>query len=453
MSEKTAAVSTKDLKHVLGFGDLMGNAVGQIIGSGIMSLTGIAIAYTGRSIPVSFLISAVLVLLAAVPIVVISGMIRARGGQYTLMALLAGERFAGVFILLFMLQQVALASYCISFAQYLGALFPALSASAAVERIVALSTLSIFYGINLIGVKEAAVAQKLIVVLMLSALGIFIGCGLPNVQSNYLSAPGYFSGGPLGVMLAGSMLTMAMSGGYAIVNLSAEAKNPKRDIPLAIIASTLVVGVVYALIGIVASGVLPVEQVANKPLSVVAQTILPGPLYVFFIVGGAMFALISTLNAQLQWGTKPLMQACEDGWMPRGLATLNKRSAPKYLLTLLWVIGAVPIVTGLEIATITNMTVVVVSILTIIMGAAFVRLPKVIPEVWAKSEHRISKAGMAAIAVLSVLLGLMNVALMALQLPPVLMGLTLVLLAAAYWYASRCCKKGRIHMEISYEET
>ena len=46
--------STKQLKQCLGFWDLMGASVGQIIGAGIMTLLGAAIAMTGRSVPVAF---------------------------------------------------------------------------------------------------------------------------------------------------------------------------------------------------------------------------------------------------------------------------------------------------------------------------------------------------------------------------------------------------------------
>ncbi len=50
--------STKQLKKVLGFWDLFSTAVGQIIGAGIMTLVGAAIAMTGRSVPIAFLIAA-----------------------------------------------------------------------------------------------------------------------------------------------------------------------------------------------------------------------------------------------------------------------------------------------------------------------------------------------------------------------------------------------------------
>ena len=59
--------STKQLKQTLGFWDLMSTAIGQIIGAGIMTLLGSAIALTGRSVPISFLIAAVLVVGYSIP--------------------------------------------------------------------------------------------------------------------------------------------------------------------------------------------------------------------------------------------------------------------------------------------------------------------------------------------------------------------------------------------------
>ena len=66
MAEKQLT-STKDLKRVLGFWDLMAIGVGSIIGSGIMSLTGIGIERTGRSIFIAFIIGGFIALLARSP--------------------------------------------------------------------------------------------------------------------------------------------------------------------------------------------------------------------------------------------------------------------------------------------------------------------------------------------------------------------------------------------------
>ncbi len=93
--------STKDLKRVLGFRDLLGVAIGQIIGAGIMSLMGVAIGMTGRSVPIAFLIAAVLSIVTIIPTVVVGGTLRLRGGHYTMSALLAGKQFGGIYIVLF----------------------------------------------------------------------------------------------------------------------------------------------------------------------------------------------------------------------------------------------------------------------------------------------------------------------------------------------------------------
>lgn len=75
--------STKDLKRVLGFWDLMGIAVGSIIGSGIMSLTGVGIGYTGRSIPIAFILGGFISLLTRAPQIFLNSVARFRGGQYS----------------------------------------------------------------------------------------------------------------------------------------------------------------------------------------------------------------------------------------------------------------------------------------------------------------------------------------------------------------------------------
>ena len=72
--------STKQLKQCLGFWDLMGASVGQIIGAGIMTLLGAAIAMTGRSVPVAFLIAAVITICQYAPLGFIAGTVRLRGG-------------------------------------------------------------------------------------------------------------------------------------------------------------------------------------------------------------------------------------------------------------------------------------------------------------------------------------------------------------------------------------
>ena len=145
------------------------------------------------------------------------------------------------------------------------------------------------------------------------------------MQPGYFQNPGFTTGGPMGFLLASIYLTFAAGGATYVVNYSSEAKNPTRDIPFAIIVSTVAIVALYAVMSTIAAGVLPVEQVANQPLSVAAAAFMPRSVFTFFVVGGAMFALLTTLNFSIGMITFPAIRACNDGWLPKKLAACNKR--------------------------------------------------------------------------------------------------------------------------------
>ena len=81
MAEQTSSIN--QLEQKLGFWDLQGSAVGQIIGAGIMSLMPAAIAQTGRSVVFSFIIAAVITCCGAIPYIFICSCVRLKGGMYT----------------------------------------------------------------------------------------------------------------------------------------------------------------------------------------------------------------------------------------------------------------------------------------------------------------------------------------------------------------------------------
>jgi APA family basic amino acid/polyamine antiporter len=206
---------------------------------------------------------------------------------------------------------------------------------------------------NLVGVDMAAKLQNILVVVLIAALGMFIISGLPKVDwSVFRAEKAFMPNGLINFLTASSLLTFATGGAEFLSELGGEMKNPGRDLPRAMIGSTIFVAVIYALIGIVAAGVLPIDQVAGQSLVLVASAVLPKPLYVFFIIGGGMFAVASTLNATFTWCTKGLLIAAEEGWLPKQAAALTKRGTPWVLLTVFYIVGAVPLLTGIDIATI-----------------------------------------------------------------------------------------------------
>lgn len=437
--------STKQLKHVLGFWDLMGAAVGQIIGAGIMTLMGAALALTGRSVPIAFVIGAIIIVFMNFPLIIICGTVRVRGGQYTMTAMLAGKKLAGVFSIIFIFQNIGLSMYALSFASYFISLFGFGS-----EKLVAFIVLTLFFVLNCLGIDKFAKVQNVIVVCLVVALALFAAFGIGRIEPGYFAAGTWMTGGVMGLMQAGGLLTFAVGGANCIVNLSAEAKRPTVDIPVAMIASTLFVAVLYGFMAFVAAGVLPLDKVAGENLALVAKEIFSYPLYVFFIVCGAGFALISTLNSQFAWAPKPTMQACDDGWLPSGLARLSRWNTPVVLLGILYALGVICVLTGLSVAVLGNMTLIAGGVTQLIINVYLWKLPRIIPEEWAASKFRLSPVLLIIFTVISSLAAILEIFLNAITLSRPLQLLNLVVIAGALIFAYMRSKHASI--DISYEK-
>lgn len=337
-----------NLKKVLGFKEVLNIAIGQTIGSGVMAMTGIAIGMTGKGVVFAYILSSLLVIIMTMPTAAMGSAIPTTGGSYKYITRLLSPTAGIFYIFIYMAYNITLALFAISFADYMQALIPSIP-----FKLVALALLTVLYLFNIFGVKSAANLQNIMVLVLASGLFLFIVYGVPEVKFDTFTAQSIMPNGFMTLLTVSGLLTFATGGANVIVNLGGEMKNPGRDIPLGMILGTVIVGVIYALMALVASGVLPVEQVAYKNLTEVANTILPKGLYVYFIVGGAMFAIATTLNSTFSWVTKPLLACCQDGWLPKKLGEVNKKyGTPHWLLTLFYIIGVIPIITGLSLETI-----------------------------------------------------------------------------------------------------
>lgn len=444
MSNPSAA--TGELKRNLGRMDLVSVAVGQIIGAGIMAMTGTAIGMTGRSVNLAFVIAGILCILTAIPQIMVGGTARFKGGQYTQVAAFGGQRLAGIFTLINVFTGLGIAMYVISFTEYLLALVPGAPA-----KLISVAVLTILFLMNILGAKQAAVLQTVMCVIMAVAIAAFIAFGVPNLQPGYFAPPDFMTKGLTGVLMASAYLSFAAGGAQYVINFSGEAKNPKKDIPFAIIVPTIGISVVYAVMGTIAAGVLPVADVANKSLALVAEAILPKPLYVFFIVGGAMFALLTTLNASIGWMCRPIVQVAKDGWLPKVFGRLNARfGTPVNVLLLFYVIGLVPILAGLDISIVSSSTVILTSAVKVILCFTAIRLPKVMPELWNKSKFHVGKGLLNTVCIVGGLVATLQVLLMLATTAPLELVGNLVILAASVVYALAANK--RVKMEVSYED-
>ena len=440
-------MSTKDLKRVLGFGDLMGVASGQIIGAGIMSLTGVAIAATGRSANIAFLISTGFVILSLIPLVLYNSTLRLRGGQYTILSTFVGQRWAGFWIITQIVGNISVSLYAISLAQYIAVLLPGIS-----ETVIALVMLTLFFGVNYFGMSGAAKMQQVMMGILLLALGTFVVFGTPHVQwGTYFQNPGFTTDGVLGLFQTATLLVFATGGAEVITDLSGEAKNPKKDIPIVSIVSTLGIAVLYAVICTVAAGILPVEAVANQTLGVVAKEFLPHPLFVFFVTGGGIFAIATTLNAKIGTMSKPLLQACDDGWFPQKLATLSKYKTPTYLLIFYYFVGVIPIIFNVSLAVIASTVVLISQLARLIMSINLYKIPQKFPEEWKESTFNMSARNLIISSVVASCSSIAMLVLLTLKAPSYQIIGTFITIFVATIFMNVRYKKIKDTIEESYE--
>ncbi|PTI46213.1 amino acid transporter [Staphylococcus xylosus] len=387
-----------NLKKVLGFTDILGIAIGQIIGAGVMSLTGIGIQMTGSGITPAFILSAVITLLTMFPIAILGSTLPTTGGMYQYTSRLLSPKTGIFWLMLFMFLQITLSLYALSFAQYLEGLFPGVPV-----RTVAFLLLTILFIVNIVGIKSASIIGNLMVITLIIALSCFIIFGMPHVNFGVFNSSSMWPDGFTGFFTAVGLVSFATGGAQVVAELGGEMKNPKRDIPIVIIVATIFVGILYAFIASIAVGVLPIPEVAGRPLTSVAKEILPTPIFIFFMIGGAMFALATTLNSTFTWVTKSLLIAIHDGYLPKALGHVNKRfGTPHWLLLIFYIIGALPIVTGMSLNVVAQLGTGISLIVFAFPALAVTQLPKKYPEAYKQSPFKVPYPVLIVIAITAI---------------------------------------------------
>lgn len=427
--------------------DLFSMAIGQIIGVGIMTMTGIAIGFTGRSVPFAYILACVLSVIAVIPQIFIGGTANFLGGQYSQIAVLGNKKLAGLYTYVNLCMLFAISMYTLSFADYFISLVPGVNG-----RLVGCIALSVIFLMHLTGVKQAARLQNVLSIILAIAIAAYIAFGVGSISPDYFVKEQFMTGGVGGFALASVYLTFACGGAAYVVNYSSQAKNPTKDIPFVIVTSTLGIGIIYAVMSAIAAGVLPVEQVANQPLSVAGAEFMPGPVFTFFVVGGAMFALLTTLNFSIGMMVYPVLRACKDGWLPKGLTVTNKKfGTPHLILLVFYLVGVVPIIVGLDLTTIANSTVIVTKVCATIVIYAAMQLPKKMPELWEKSRFHVSNGLLKGICIVAMGINILSILLLLVSTSTIQIVLNLVILAVGGVLALLRYKKVEINMSYSVD--
>jgi len=380
-------MTSTGLKRVLGLPEITFIAIGATIGGGIFVFTGIVLKITGNALPIAYALAPIPVFISMLPLAMLGSAIPTVGGNYKYPSRMVspGLAFVGVWIyaLASFFGQIPL--YAIGCAQYAQAIFPGIPVTT-----FALILVTLFLLINVFGVKLAAQVQGVLVLILIGALLYYAFSGFNQLNANHFN---HIMEKGIGNLLLGvSLLTFTYFGANAIIELGGEIINPGKVIPKAFFIAFPVVAVVYILVAIATIGTRPIGLLATytEPLIHVSKSIMGHNGFVFFILGGAILALMTTLNALFLYGTKSLLMIVDDRILPESIGRINKRfGTPHMLLLGVWFFSVIGIISDFSLQTLASYAALGGLIIFLPVMIAALKFPALYPEQYQQSIFKL----------------------------------------------------------------
>ncbi|WP_242223271.1 amino acid permease [Bacillus cereus group sp. BfR-BA-01380] len=342
----------KKLDRTLGALDLTMLGVGAIVGTGIFVLTGVVAAkHSGPAIILSFALAALACAFAAFCYAEFASSVPVSGSVYTYTYATMGEVFAFLIgwdlMLEYLLATSAVANgwsaYFQSLLKGFGIHIPTILASApgaGKGGIIDLPAVCIILIMTILlsrGVRESARVNNIMVFIKLTVVLLFIFAGVKYVKPENWTP--FMPFGFDGVMVGAATVFFAFIGFDAVSTAAEEVKRPQRDLPIGIIASLLICTVLYIVVSLILTGIVPYGKLnISDPVAFALQFIgqdgLAGVISVGAITG------ITTVMLVMMYGQVRVSYAMSrDGLLPNRFAKVHPKFKTPFLNT--WITGIV----------------------------------------------------------------------------------------------------------------
>ncbi|MEU7987698.1 amino acid permease [Streptosporangium canum] len=397
--------------------DLTVFGIGVIIGTGIFVLTGrVARDLAGPAVALSFVAAGIVCALAALCYAEFASTVPVAGSAYTFAFATLGEFPAWIIgwdltlelMLAAAVVAVGWSGYLTSLLSSMGITLPAAIAGEGATfnlpaaLIVLLLTVILVSGVKLSSrFNLVIVTVKLAVVLLVIVAGLFFikavnyspfippskptpaveGLAAPLIQVLFGISPVAF--GVLGIFSAAAIVFFAYIGFDVVATAAEETRNPRRDLPIGIIASLVICTILYVAVSLVVVGMQPYSQLSEAaPLADAFKAV--GQTWAATLISIGALAGLTTVVMILMMGQSRVMFAMSrDHLLPAGLAKVHPKFGTPYRITIMVGVivailaGLVPLSTIAELVNIgTLFAFVIVSIAVVILRRTRPDLPR-----------------------------------------------------------------------------
>ncbi|WP_342714897.1 amino acid permease [Bacillus paramycoides] len=342
---------SKTLTKTLGAFDLIMLGVGSIIGTGVLVLTGLVAARdAGPAVIFSFVLAAIICGFIALCYAEIASTLPASGSVYTYSYATIGEFVAHLvgwsLLLIYIVATAAVAAgwtgYFHNLIKGFGleipkALVTIPSHGGIVNLPAVIITLILAWMLSR-GTRESKRINNIMVLVKIGMILLFITVGIFYVKpTNWIPIAPY---GLSGVFTGGAAILFAFTGFDILATSAEEVKDPKRNLPIGIIASLIICTIIYVIVCLVMTGMVSYKEL-NVPeamayvMEVVGQGKVAGA-----IAAGAVIGLMAVIFSNMYAATRVFFAMSRDGLLPKSFAKVNKKTGAPTFITGLSGIGS-----------------------------------------------------------------------------------------------------------------
>ncbi|HUA63002.1 MAG TPA: amino acid permease [Verrucomicrobiae bacterium] len=373
------------LKRTLGAGNLIALGIGAIIGSGLFSLTGVTAAQnSGPAVVLSMIVAAIGCAFAGLCYSEFSCMIPVAGSAYTYAYTTLGEWIAWIIGWDLVLEyavgsstvSISWSAYVVSLLHSFGIDLPAqfiagpfeklkLPDGTMVQGVINVPAVIIVFLISMLlmlGIKESARTNAVIVVIKLAVVLVFIGVGWSYIHpANYEpfippNTGDFGSFGFSGIMMGAGTIFFAYIGFDAVSTAAQECRNPQKDMPIGIIGSLAVCTVLYVLFGHVLTGMVPYTKLGVAAPVALAIDQTPYHWMNNLVKFGIIMGFTSVILVMLLGQSRVFYSMSRDGLVPKVFSDIHPRFQTPWRSNLLFFFFVAPFSAFLPLSVVGHMT-------------------------------------------------------------------------------------------------